>query len=136
MAKFVYKDAFISVNGVDLSLFARQVEVTTGAADVESTTMGASGVGRIGGGLRDEKFVVTWAQDFASAKVDATLWPLYSGGTSHVVIVRPTSAEASSTNPAFTGTCYLLDYVPLAGKTGDLAEATSTFVVNGVLTHT
>lgn len=134
MAKFVLVNASITVNGVDLSDHCRSVEINQSAADVEATCMGATGVGRLQG-LRDESFVVTWAQDFASSKVDATLNALYSAGTAHTVVVKATSAAVSATNPKWTATCLLLDYNPIAGKTGDLAEAPTTFKVDGVITR-
>ncbi len=134
MAKFVLKDAFVSVNGVTLSDHVASVEVTMGAEDVPDTAMGASGVGRKPG-LRDESFAVTWRQDFAAANVDATLAPLYTGGTLHTVEVRPTSAAVSATNPKYSGSCYLNEWSPIAGEVGSIAEATSSHVVDGVITR-
>lgn len=134
MAKLVLRDASIVINGVDLSNLCSSVEISTQAADVEVTAMGAAGVQRLPG-LRDESISVTWRQDYAAGKVDATLWPLYSGGTAFTVDVKPTSAAASATNPKYTGTCYLLEYQPIAGDVGDVASADTTFVVDGALTR-
>jgi hypothetical protein len=134
VAKFVLKDALLIINGVTLSDHVREVAVDTNADDVESTTMGAAGKAREYG-LRDEKVTVKWAQDYALANVDATLWPIYSGATKVSIEVRPTSGARSTTNPAYTGTVLLLDYNPLDGAVGTLAEATTTFTVDGVLTR-
>ena len=134
MGKFVLKDASVVVNSVDLSDHVASVEIATKADDVAVTAMGATGVNRLPG-LRDESFKVKWRQDFAAAKVDATLWPLYSGSTSHTVVVKPTSAAVSATNPTFTGTCYLLDYTPLSGDVGSVADSDTTFTVDGVITR-
>lgn len=134
MAKLVLKDCSVVVNAVDLSDHVASVEISTQAADVETTAMGAAGVQRLPG-LRDESISITWRQDYAAAKVDATLWPLYSAGTSHTVVVKPTSAAVSATNPTFTATCYLLEYQPVAGDVGDVANADTTFVVDGAITR-
>lgn len=134
MAKFVLKDASIVVNSVDLSDHCASVEISMSAEDVVTTAMGATGVTRLPG-LRDESFNVTWRSDFASAKVDATLAPLYTGGTSHTVVVKPTSAGVSATNPTYTGTCYLLEFSPIAGEVGSVADVETTFVVDGVITR-
>lgn len=134
MAKLVLKDAKVLINGTDLSANVASVDVNMAAADVDTTAMGASGKDRLPG-LRDESFVITWVADWAAAKVDATLQPLYSGGTSHTVEIRPTSAARSATNPAYLGTCYLLDYSPIAGgNVGARAEAKTTHTVAGVIT--
>lgn len=134
MAKFVLRDASVVVNAVDLSDHVASVEINMSAEDVATTAMGATGVTRLPG-LRDESFTITWRQDFAAAEVDATLFPLYSGGTSHTVVVKPTSAAVGATNPTFTGTCYLLEYAPLSGEVGSVADSDTTFVVDGVITR-
>lgn len=134
MAKFILTDAFVSVNGVDLSAHCVSVEVSMGRADVPTTAMSDTGVKRLPG-LRDESFTVTWRSDFAASKVDATLAPLYTGGTSHTVEVRPTSAVVSATNPKYSATCFLLDFTPVTGSAGDVADVNSTFTVDGVITR-
>ena len=134
MAKFILRDASVVVNSVDLSDHVESVEVQMGRDDVTNTSMGAQGVGRLPG-LRDESFTVTWHQDFAASKVDATLTGLYTAGTSHTVVVKATSAAVSATNPSWTGTCYLLDYPPVSGSVGDSATSDTTFVVDGIITR-
>lgn len=134
MAKFVLKDADVVVNGVNLSDHVASVEISTSADDVNLTAMGAQGVQRQAG-LRDESIKIKWRQDFAAAKVDATLWPIYSGQTTVNVVVKPFSGAVSATNPSYTGSCYLLDYIPLSGDVGSAADADSTFVVDGVITR-
>lgn len=134
MAKHMIRDASLVVNGVDLSAHTKSVEISSSAEDVNVTAMGATGVQRVPG-LRDESLSVTWLQDYAAAKVDATLSPLYTGGTSFTVVVKPTSAAVSATNPSFTATCYLLEYQPIAGEVGSAHEVESTFVVDGVWTR-
>ena len=131
MGKYIANPT-ITVNGVDLSDHARAVEINQSAADVDTTCMGETGVTRMQG-LRDESFVVTWAQDFAASKVDATLNALYTAGTAHTVVVKATSAAVSATNPKWTATCVLLDYNPIAGSPGDLTEAPTTFKVSGII---
>lgn len=132
MAKLILRDASVVVNGVDLSTYVKSVEIKSARADEDTTTMGAQGKGRLPG-LKDESITVTWRQDFAAAKVDATLWPLYDNGTSHTVVVKPTSAAVSATNPTFTATCYLLDYAPISGDVGSVLDAQTTFSVDGVI---
>lgn len=133
MAKLVLKDAKVIIAGVDLSARVASVAINMSAADVDVTTMGAAGKGRLPG-LRDESFEITWLADWAAAQVDATLQPLYSAGTSHTVEVRATSAARSATNPAYLGTCYLLDYSPISGDVGSRAEAKTKHMVDGVIT--
>lgn len=130
MAKLLV-NAQVIINGVDLSDHCSSVEVSGKAADVETTGMGAAGKSRMPG-LKDEQFKFNWRQDFAAAKVDATLQPLYGNGTSFQVEVRPTIAARSATNPAYVGTaCYLLEYTPIAGAVAAVMDIPTTIVVDG-----
>lgn len=132
MAKIVLTDVSFVVNGVDLSHNVRELTIDTQRADVDDTTMGASGKGHLAG-LRDEKVTVKWAQDFAAAAVDATLWPIYTGGTDVAATIKPTSATVG--NVVYSGSILLQTYQPLAGNVGVLGEASTTFLVDGVLTR-
>ena len=74
MAQEVLTDAFISVNAVDLSDHVDTVTINYSAELVDATVMGDDGMRRLGG-LKDWSVVVTFNQDFAASKVDATLFP-------------------------------------------------------------
>lgn len=131
MAKFVLKDASVVVNGVDLSDHVIDVTVNQTVAIADGTAMGASGKGKMAG-LGDDKFTVKFLSDFAAAKVDATLAPLVRAAA-FTVVVKPTSAAVSATNPTYTGSCILSDYTPIGGSVGDRAEAPVTFEVDGII---
>lgn len=126
MAKFVLKTATVTVNSVDLSDHISSVTIETSYDSVDVTAFGST-YKEILAGLGDAKITLDFFQDFASAKVDATLWPLV--GTSFPVTVKPTSASVSSTNPRYDMTGTLLTYNPLAGNVGE-ASTTSVEIVN------
>lgn len=124
-------NAQVIVNGVDLTDHCSSVEVSGKAADVETTAMGAAGKSRMPG-LKDEQFKINWRQDFAAAKVDATLQPLYAAGTSFAVEVRPTIAARSTTNPAYyAASCYLTEYTPITGTVGSVMDVPTVILVDG-----
>ncbi len=124
MAQFVLSDAFCSVAGVDLSDHVKSLTLNHGADSVEKTVMSDT-THKFMGGLKVTSLDVEFAQDFASAKVDATLFPLV--GTTAAIIVRPDSAAVSATNPNFTFTGLLESYPPLGGSIGDEATVSVTF---------
>lgn len=132
MAHLVLRDASVVVNGVDLSDHVSEVALGTSRNIEEDTAMGANGVSRLAG-LRDESITLTMRQDFAAAEVDATLWPLYSGGTAFTVVVKPTSAAVGATNPTFTATCLIEEYAPLSGSVGDVLDAEISLAVDDVI---
>lgn len=126
MGKIVLRDCQITVNGVNLSDHVSSVEVNFVKDEVETTNFSGQGRERIAG-LKDDSFVVTFQQDYAAGEVDATLFPLYDNETEFTVVVKPTAAAVSATNPSYTGTCILLEYQPLSGSVGDLSETEVTF---------
>ncbi len=131
MAKYVVTDATVTVNSVDLSDHVDSVEIQTNIDDVDITCMGAS-AHQHAPGLRADQITVNFLQDFASAKVNATLWPLL-GNTGFTVVVKPTSSSVSTTNPSFTATCCLFTYSPISGKVGDRSETSVQFMTTGLI---
>lgn len=126
MAKLVLKDCSITVNSVDLSDHVSSVEISLSKDEIETTNFGGDGRERIAG-LKDDQITLNFQQDFATAEVDATLYPLWDNETEFPIVVKPTSATVSATNPTYSGSFILLEYMPLAGAVGDLSETSVTF---------
>ncbi len=125
MAKMVLTNAYISVNSVDLSDHIRAIEFDNNVDPVEQTTMGDA-VHNFLAGLKNQTFTLTFAQDYASGEVDATLAPLV-GAAAFVIEIRPVNTTVGATNPKWSGNVILTDYGALGGSVGDLHEAAATF---------
>lgn len=126
-----FKNAKVIINSVDLSDHVRQVTINYSAEMLEKTAMGDNGKTRVAG-LLDFSVDVEFNQDFASGKVDATLFPLV-GAAAFPIAINPTNAAASTTNPTFSGNVLLETYPPLGGNVGALLTTTAKFVGDGVL---
>jgi hypothetical protein len=124
--KTVLRDADITVDGVNLSDHIRSVTINTEYADVDLTGFGAT-LTEHGKGLGDGSIELEFIQDFDAASVDATLWPISQATTTVPVVVKPTSAAVSATNPSFTMQGLLMNYSPLAGSVGDVSATSVTF---------
>lgn len=85
-------------------------------------------------GLKNWTVDVEFAQDFAAASVDATLFPLV-GAAAFPISIKPTSAAVSATNPNFSGSALLATYSPIGGAVGDVATTTITLEGTGLLTR-
>lgn len=133
MATFVFTDGRVEINAVNLSTLVRKVTLKISADAPDSTAMGATYHARKGGGLKDFSVDVEFNQDFNTALVDATLFPLLA--TSTAIKVRPTTGTITTTNPEYQGNAVLTDYQPIGGKVGDLAIATASFDGDGTLTR-
>jgi hypothetical protein len=125
MAKIVLTDASITINSIDLSDNANSVTVNYEVDSVEVTAFGDTGH-NFTGGLRNLSVEVALMQDYAAANVEATIYPLV--GTTTTLVIKPTSAVASATNPQYTITgAFLASHTPVAGAVGELSMTTLTF---------
>ena len=127
MAITVMTNAQVIINGVDLSDHVSKVTLTDSRSSVDITAMGATSLA-VTKGLGDAKVSLDMFQDFAAAKVHATLQPLIGSTTPVSVEVRPNNAARSATNPAFLMQGLLMTYPMLDGKVGDANSATYEFV--------
>jgi predicted secreted protein len=135
MAKYVIKTPQITVNSVDLSEYLEDVTLTYEADEIESTSSGTTVNDKtFVAGLRSWSIDATLQQDYASARVDATLFSLV-GADPFAIKVRPTSAAKGTSNPEFSGNAILLSYPPLTGKVGEMARVTVKFRGTGALTR-
>lgn len=120
MAKLVLTNAFLLVNAVDLSDHIDTITINFSAAEVDTTTMSQASLSRLGG-LKDWSMDVIFAQDYAAAKVDVTLFGIV--GTVIAVEARPTNGARSTTNPAYVGNALLSSYSPMGQKVGARNDA-------------
>src|ERR1700694_3319763 len=121
MATQVLTNAYVLINAVDLSDHVQSVDLGQTVEQQEATAMGPSSDTRITKpGLKDGQVKIVFFQDYAAAKVDATISALLATNppTTTAVEVRPTNAARSTTNPAWTFTGSISSYNPIAGKVG------------------
>jgi hypothetical protein len=128
MAVTVFTDGFITIGGTNLSSRCTSITVDDGYADVDlkafSNTAENAGIG-----LRKQSIKATFLQDFAASSTHATLQAAL--GVSTAVLVRPTSAVNSATNPQWTASLMLTDYNPVGAKVGDKYEVSVEFKTQG-----
>lgn len=130
MAKQVFINGYLSVNGVNVSSLVSDITLDLTAADVQVTSMGAGGVQRLQG-LQDNKITANFWQDFTPGETDATLWPLFQSGSVFPATVMASGSSASSTNPWYSGQAIITDYPAIGGKVGDGLAASVTMVISG-----
>jgi hypothetical protein len=127
MAIVMSNNVSFTVNSVDLSDHVREIKIDMSAEDLDATAMGASSRAHTVG-LRDDRVEVTFLQDYASAKVDATLAPLVGTTTGFTIVVKPTNAAVSATNPSYTVTALLFDYSPIDATVGEISAPEVVFL--------
>lgn len=128
MAITTLTNAYVLVNGVDLSDHVSKVTTEDDRSQVDITAMGATNTAYTKG-LGDARITLDFFQDFAAAKVHATLQPLIGSSSTVAVEVRPTNAARSATNPAILlSGALLFKYNGLDAKVGDASQTTAEFV--------
>ncbi len=122
-----FLNAFVSVNGVDLSARGRGCHSEDSRAPVDVTAFGAGYI-QEAKGLGTGTITVDFLQDFGAAQVHATLAPLVASSTPFVVEIRPVNSARSATNPGIVLTvAFLFTYNALDGSIGDAAEFSAEF---------
>ena len=118
----ILKDAFFSINNVDLSDDVREISLELGREGQDDTTMGDDA--RTGeSGLETWSASVTFKQDYAAGSVDATLYTIYKSDTGTADIeIRPKSSAVGFDNPKWTGKARFASSSPFGQSVGDFAS--------------
>ena len=130
MAAFVFTDADLSINSVDLSDHGISVTVDLGLEPQDITAFGHT-ARATAPGLKTGDLQIEFLQDYASSEVDATIGPAALDGSTFTVVIKPTKGAVSSTNPSYTATMWVSSYQAIGGSVGDQAKASVTFANNG-----
>jgi len=131
MARIVLTNAYITINGVNLSDHIASVTLTTNTDVVETTAFGSTARTRISG-LFDNSVALEFHQDYAASSVEATIYPLV-GAASTAIVVKPNGSTTSATNPAYTFNALVSEWTPLNGAVGELATASVTWNIDGAI---
>lgn len=134
MAQLVFVSASVMVNSVDLSDHVKSVTIDLGAKMLDDNAMGDT-FESYAAGLQTAKIDIEFIQDYATSKVDLTLFPLIAAAA-FPVIIRPILGTAKgANNPDYTMQCVLSSYAPIAGKHGDLLSSKASFAQAGAMTR-
>lgn len=132
MSTLNFKNAFVEVNGTNLSSHVESVTLNYGSEILDETAMGDST--RIHkGGLLDWSIDLNFHQDFASGGPDGLLFALV--GTTACIEVRPQNICSTTINPRFSGIGILESYNPMGGSVGSLLDTPTTFQSAETLTR-
>lgn len=134
MARIVLTDAFVTINGVNLSDHIASITISESTDIVETSAFSNSAKTRVSG-LEDNSVTLEFHQDFAASNVEATINGSPSlVGTVTTIVARPTSASAGATNPQYTFSALCSEWTPLNGAIGELSTASVTWPISGAIT--
>ena len=134
MAIYLDNNVGLKIATVDLSEYVTSITLTQTFDEVETTSMGSfSHV--YSKGLESSTLAVDFLNDWAAAKVQATLQAAY--GTSVTAIVIPVKGTAvSATNPTYTVSILVNNLTPV-GTSGpeDYARSSMTFTCTSAVAY-
>jgi hypothetical protein len=119
---------------VDISAFCDEVSLSRDIETAETTTFGDNAKEYIIG-LTDASISVSGKFDAAGAStVDAVLSGILGQDASVTFAYTPGGGSPSSSNPKYTGECYLTSY-EVSGSVGDVSTFSASFQCTGVITR-
>lgn len=135
MARIVLTDAKVTINGVNLSDHIASITLNESADVVETTAFSSTAAKTRVAGLKDNSVTLEFHQDFAANNVEATINGTTSlVGTVTTIVVQPTSAAVSATNPSYTFSALVSEWQSLSGSVGELSTASVTWPISGAIT--
>ena len=136
MATTVYlSNPTLTINSVDLQDQCTSATVNYVYEQLETTAFGDT-ARKFGGStvtsLQNNSIEVELYQSYATSETESTIFGLV--GIVTTIVIKPTSAAVSATNPSYTLTgAYLESHTPINASLGELSTITLTFA-GGVLT--
>jgi hypothetical protein len=132
MARLVLTNAYVTINGVNLSDHIASITLTTTDDVVETTAFSSTAARTRIAGLADNSVALEFHQDYATSSVEATIYPLV--GSTTTVVVKPNGATTAADNPSYTFSALVSEWTPLGGAVGELATASVTWPISGAIT--
>lgn len=133
MARLVLTNAYITINGVNLSDHIASVTLTTNRDVVETTAFSSTPARTRIAGLADNSVTLEFHQDYATSSVEATIYPLV-GAAPTAVVVKPNGSTTAVDNPSYSFNALVSEWTPLNGAVGELATASVTWSIDGAIT--
>ena len=130
MATSVFlSNASVTINSVDLQDQCTSAVINYVLEQLETTSFGDSarkyGASTVTS-LQNNSIEVELYQSYAASETESTIFGLV--GIQTTVVVKPTSAAVSATNPSYTLTgAYLSAHTPINASLGELSTLTLTF---------
>jgi hypothetical protein len=127
VARIVLTNVAVTFGTTDISSYVTSVTLGSTYDVVETTAFGNTARTRVAG-LADNSVALEFNQDYATSALEATIYPTL--GTAVSITVRP----VAGTSPAYSFSALVSEWTPLNGAVGELATASVTWPISGVIT--
>jgi hypothetical protein len=127
MARIVLTNVAVTFGTTDLSSYVTSVTLGSTYDVVETTAFGNTARTRVAG-LADNSVSLEFNQDYAAGALESVIYPTL--GTAVSITVRPVAGSS----PAYSFSALVSEWTPLNGAVGELATASVTWPISGVIT--
>jgi hypothetical protein len=127
MARIVLTNVAVTFGTTDISSYVTSVTLGTTLDVVETTAFGNTARTRVAG-LADNSVSLEFNQDYAGGALESVIYPTI--GTAVSMTVRPVAGSS----PAYSFSALVSEWTPLNGAVGELATASVTWPISGVIT--
>jgi hypothetical protein len=127
MARIVLTNVAVTFGTTDISSYVTSVTLGTTLDVVETTAFGSTARTRVAG-LADNSIALELNQDYATSALEATIYPTI--GTAVSMTVKPVAGSS----PTYSFSALVSEWTPLNGAVGELATASVTWPISGVIT--
>jgi hypothetical protein len=136
MAIYLDNNVGLKIATVDLSEYITSITLTQTFDEVETTVMGAT-AHQFSKGLESSTLAVDFLNDWAAAKVGATLQAAYGTSvTALIVPVKGSPTVVSATNPLYTVSILINNLTPVgSGGPADYASSSMTFTCTSTVAY-
>jgi hypothetical protein len=133
MARIVLTNVVVTFGATDISSYVTSVTLGSTYDVVETTAFGNTARTRVAG-LADNSVALEFNQDFAASALESVIYPTL--GTAVSITVKPVAGAVTTANPAYSFSALVSEWTPLNGAVGELATASVTWPISGVITKT
>jgi hypothetical protein len=133
MARIVLTNVTVTFGTNDISSYVTSVTLGSTFDVVETTAFGNTARTRVAG-LADNSVAMEFNQDYAAGALESVIFPTL--GTAVSITVKPVAGAVTTANPAYSFSALVSEWTPLNGSVGELATASVTWPISGVITKT
>ena len=133
MARIVLTNVVVTFGVTDISSYVTSVTLGSTYDVVETTAFGNTARTRVAG-LADNSVALEFNQDYATSALESVIYPTL--GTAVSITVKPVAGAVTTANPAYSFSALVSEWTPLNGAVGELATASVTWPISGVITKT
>ena len=137
MAKQVLTNVAVTFGtaNTDITSYVASCTLNLTAAEIATTSFGSSGAVTRIQGLKDHSVTLELMQDYPT--IEKLFYDAFTNGTAVPMTIKPNgTGAAGSANPQYAFSVLPVNWTPVAGAVGDLATASITYPIDGVVTKT